>query len=290
MRQVLFEIPGVHVKIFGYGLMLFFAFLGSMNLAAWRAKREKLDPEVIFDLALWVFVGGLVGARLFYVWQYWGTRVKTFAEIFMIWQGGIVLYGSILGGTLAFFLYWRRRRFPLLPTLDTIAPALALGIALGRFGCFLNGCCYGDRCELPWAVQFPANSLPWVDQVKHGLIPQAAQWSLPVHPTQLYSTIDGLILTVLLSAFYPLRKRDGEVMALLMVTYPFTRFLIEGLRNDEGAFFAGMTISQNISVLVLLGGIAFWAWLWKRPQKRYADQVEEPARLGKSPFLASSEM
>jgi phosphatidylglycerol:prolipoprotein diacylglycerol transferase len=274
MRQVLFEIPGLHVKIFGYGLMLFFAFLASMNLAAWRARREKLDPEVIFDLALWVFLGGLIGARLFYVWQYWGTRVRTFAEIFKIWEGGIVLYGSILGGALAFFLYWRRRRFPLLPTLDTIAPALALGIALGRFGCFLNGCCYGDRCDLPWAVPFPAPSAPWFDQVKHGLIPQGAPWSLPVHPTQLYSTIDGLILALLLSAYYSLRKRDGEVMALLMVTYPFTRFLIEGLRNDEGAFFAGMTISQNISVLVLLGGIAFWAWLWNQPVGRYADRVE----------------
>jgi len=286
MRKVLFEIPGLHMPIYGYGLMLFFAFLGSMNLAAWRAKREKLDPEVIFDLALWVFVGGLVGARMFYVWQYWGTKITSVAEIFQIWKGGIVLYGSIIGGTLAFLFYWRRRRFPLRPTIDAIAPALALGIALGRVGCFLNGCCYGDRCDLPWAVQFPSLSDPWVDQVRHGLIPQAAAWSLPVHPTQLYSTIDGLILVLLLSAYYPLRKRDGEVMALLMVTYPFTRFFIEGLRNDEGVFFAHMTISQNISALVLLGGIAFWAWLWNQPKVRYADTVDEPVPAGASTSLA----
>ena len=109
MRQILFEVGGV--KVFGYGLMLFFAFLGSMNLAAWRARREKLDPEVVYDLALWVFIGGLVGARGFYVAQYWGVRVHSFWEVFEIWKGGIVLYGSILGGTLAFLTYRLFRPF-----------------------------------------------------------------------------------------------------------------------------------------------------------------------------------
>src|SRR4051794_40356560 len=142
MRQVFFTIPILGgIKVFGYGTMLFLAFVGSMNLAAWRAKREKLDPEVIYDLAIWVFVGGLVGARLFCVIQYWGIRIKTFWDIFKVWEGGIVLYGSIMGGAAAFFLYWWLRRFPLRPTLDAIAPAVALGIALGRLGCFLNGCC-----------------------------------------------------------------------------------------------------------------------------------------------------
>src|SRR3954464_13486076 len=93
------------LKVFGYGTMLFLAFLGSMNLAAWRARREKLDPELISDLALWVFIGGLVGARLFYVIQYWGDRIHNVGEVFKVWEGGIVLYGSILGGTATFFFY-----------------------------------------------------------------------------------------------------------------------------------------------------------------------------------------
>ena len=86
-----------------------------------------------------------------------------------------------------------------------------------------------------------------------------------LHPTQLYSTIDGLILLLLLSAYYPLRRRDGEVMGLLMITYPITRFLIEHLRNDEGVFFAGLTISQNISLALLAGGLLFWFRLWRSP-------------------------
>ncbi len=287
MRQVLFTIPILGgVKIFGYGLMLFFAFLGSMNLAAWRARREKLDPEVIYDLALWVFVGGLLGARLFYVFQYWGVRIHSVWDVFKVWEGGIVLYGSIMGGAAAFFLYRTLRPFPLRPMLDVIAPSLALGIALGRLGCFLNGCCYGDVCDLPWAVAFPKHSPPWESQHAAGLIETGALWSLPLHPTQLYSTIDGLILLLLLTAYYPLRRRDGEVMGLLMITYPITRFLIEHLRNDEGVFYAGLTVSQNISLALLAGGLLFWFRLWRSPPVRFADapthQVPADALAGAS--------
>jgi len=285
MRQILFEIPGVGVKIFGYGLMLFFAFIGSMNMAAWRARREKLDPETIYDMALYVFIGGLIGARGFYVVQYWGDKVKTVAEIFEIWNGGIVLYGSILGGTAGFLFYRWRRWFPILPMLDAIAPALALGIAIGRLGCFLNGCCYGDVCHLPWAVQFPRNSPPWASEVAHNQIAPDLDFSLPLHPTQIYSTIDGLIICLLLSAYYPLRKRDGQVMGLFLLAYPVTRFLIERLRNDEGIFFAGMTISQVISFGIFAFGLGFWGFLATRPVGLYAEtkrviETAEPVATG----------
>src|SRR5262249_30867757 len=138
----------------------------------------------------------------------------------------------------------------------------------GRIGCFLNGCCYGDTCQLRWAVAFPAHSPAWDHQVRTGMLSALAERSLPVHPTQLYSAVDGLILLLLLSAYYPLRRRDGEVMGLLMVTYPISRFVIEYLRNDEGVFFAGLTISQNISVLLLLGAAIYWAWLRTLPERR----------------------
>jgi phosphatidylglycerol:prolipoprotein diacylglycerol transferase len=294
VRQVLFHLPVIGLPIFGYGFMLFLAFLGSMNLAAWRARREKLDPELVYDLALWMFVGGLLGARTFYVWQYWGVRIHGVLDVFRIWEGGIVFYGSIMGGAVAFFTYWWLRPFPLRPTLDVVAPAIALGVALGRLGCFLNGCCYGDRCDLPWAVQFPPASPAWWDQathhllpgvgtatldaIKRGSIPTGTPWSLPVHPTQIYSAIDGLIILLLLSAYYPLRRRDGEVMALLMMAYPITRFLIEYLRSDEGIFFAGMTISQNVSIATFLGGLLFWTWLRRRPERLFAEVEAEHER------------
>jgi phosphatidylglycerol:prolipoprotein diacylglycerol transferase len=275
MKQVLFEIPGTGVKVFGYGLMLFFAFIGSMYIAAGRARREKIDPELVYDMALYVFVGGLIGARGFYVLQYWGDRVHSFWEIFEIWKGGIVLYGSILGGTMGFLLYRWQRPFPLLPTLDVIAPSLAFGIAVGRIGCFLNGCCYGDACSLPWAVRFPRQSPPWISELARSQISPTSDYSLWLHPTQLYSTIDGLVLFMLLTAFYPLRKRDGQVMGLLLLTYPVTRFLIEQLRNDEGIFAVGMTISQLISVGLFAFGVAYWIFVSRRPAKLHADREAE---------------
>jgi phosphatidylglycerol---prolipoprotein diacylglyceryl transferase len=273
MRQVLFEIPGLGVKIFGYGLLLFFAFVGSMNIAARRARREKIDPEIVYDMALYVFLGGLIGARMFYVVQYWQIRVFSFWEIFEIWKGGIVFYGSILGGTIAFLLYRLVRPFPILPMIDVIAPAVAFGIAIGRVGCFLNGCCYGDPCNLPWAVSFPKHSPPWESEVTRNLISPSAEHTLPLHPTQLYSAIDGLIIMMLLLAYFPIRRRDGEVMGLLMLTYPITRFLIEHLRNDEGIFAAGMTISQLISIGIFAFGVVYWVVISRRPVGRYADTV-----------------
>lgn len=291
MRQVLFEIPGIHLRIFGYGAFLVLALFAAVGLAAWRARRVRLDPESFYDLALWLILGGLIGARGFFVVQYWGTKVHSLSDVFRIWEGGIVLYGSMLGGLAAFFLFRLRHPLPLRPAVDVIAPALALGIAIGRLGCFMNGCCYGDTCDHPWAVAFPGprvgvpgnpnlelpGSGPWFDQVRNGRIPRAAAWSLPTHPTQLYSALDGLVLCLLLSAYYPLRRRDGEVMGLFLLTYPITRFLIEWLRNDEGAQLGGMTVSQLISVGLFLGGVVYGLALTRLPATRYADEGPAPA-------------
>jgi phosphatidylglycerol:prolipoprotein diacylglycerol transferase len=107
--------------------------------------------------------------------------------------------------------------------------------------------------------------------VKSGLIPANALYSLPVHPTQIYSAIDALVIFLLLTAYYPLRRRDGEVIGLLMLVYPISRFAIEYLRNDEGVFYGGMTISQTISVILLLLACVYWAWLSSLPKGLHRD-------------------
>ena len=269
MQPILFELPG-GFKIFGYGLMLFFAYIASINMTAWRARKGHLNPQFAFDLSTWLFIGGLVGARAFFVIQY-RDRFDNFLDIFKIWQGGIVFYGSLIGGTLALLLFWYVKRFPFLPMADAIAPALCIGLAIGRFGCFLNGCCYGDRCDLPWGVSFPNVSAPFKDQVTKGLIPPTATHSLPLHPTQLYSTIDGLVLMCVVLAFWPHRKADGHAMALYFMLYAITRFMVEQLRNDESAQIYGMTISQIISIGVFTFGVFLWFLSLKFGRPRYAD-------------------
>ncbi len=225
MKQVLFRIPGLGVSVHGFGLMVAVAVAAGLALAVRRSRREGLDPDVVWDLTPWLLVGGLVGARLYFVAEYWGEKVNSIGQVFRVWEGGLVFYGCVVGGAVGFLLFRAWRSFPILATLDALAPSVALGIAIGRVGCFLNGCCYGAPCPLPWlGVQFPKNSPPWLAEHAQGLISPDAVWSLPLHPTQLYSAIDGLILWALLSAFYPLRRRDGAVMGLLMIAYPLLRF------------------------------------------------------------------
>lgn len=284
MRPVLFELPYVGIKVLGFGAMMVLALVASLGLAAWRARREKLNPDVFYDLGFWMIIGGVVGARLFFVLQH-ADAYKHLIDVVKFWEGGIVFYGSIIGGAIGFLIYRAFRPFPFRPAIDVVAPSLAIGVAFGRLGCFLNGCCFGDTCSLPWGVQFPFGSTPWLHHVELGLIAPAASHSLPVHPTQLYSVIDGLVLLVLLSAYYPLRKRDGEVMAVLMLTYPLTRFLIERLRDDESALAFGFTISQNISILIFLGGLVFCYYLSRLPVGRHADLASGPTES--SPPLAS---
>lgn len=289
MHKVLFVIPGLDHKIYGFGAMLLLGCFGALYLTAWRARREKIDPGTVFELAIWLMGGGFVGARVLYIAQHRESIVHIW-DIFKIWQGGIVFYGCIIGGLIGSILYWYRHPFPFRAMADAVAPSLALGAALGRLGCWFNGCCFGGRCDLPWAVRFPSGSFPWIHQVYLGLIPPSELHSLPVHPTQLYSVFDGLLLLALLTAYFPLRRRDGEVMALLMVTYPVTRFLIEGLRDDEPPIFAGMTLSQNISVAILACGLVAWYRLSRLPVGRYADQAEITPNLkaSKSPSIVTS--
>lgn len=272
MKQVLFRIPGLGIPVYGFGFMVVVAFSVGMMLAARRSRRENLDPSLIFDLAPWLMLGGLVGARLFYIAEYWGETIQSVGEAFRVWEGGIVFYGCALGGLVAVLLYRGFRRFPVLATLDALAPSVALGAALGRVGCFLNGCCYGNPCPFPrLAVRFPPNTPAWHAERAQGLIPRDAPSTLGLHPTQLYSALDALILFALLSAYYPLRRRDGEVFGALLLTYPITRFLVDWLRDDESALVSGLTVSQAVSVGLLGVALIFWSHLSRRPAVRLAD-------------------
>ncbi|GIW88570.1 MAG: hypothetical protein KatS3mg108_2894 [Isosphaeraceae bacterium] len=281
MHPVLFQVPNTPLRIHSFGVMLCLAFAAAISMAVWRARRQQLDPEAILDLALWAVLGGLVGARAFYVVEYWGKgSIRSWPDVFKIWEGGIVFYGGLFGGALACLAYAVYRRLPILRLGDVIAPSLALGLAIGRIGCFLNGCCYGDTCSLPWAVRFPAGSAVWWNQALESvenpgqpLIPGLTETQLeaarsgafaglprsaPVHPTQLYSAIDGLILCLVLNAFFPVRGRDGRVLALFLLLYPISRSLIEYLRNDEPAVWLGLTISQVVSLGIFLSGCLLW--------------------------------
>ncbi|MGI9455886.1 MAG: prolipoprotein diacylglyceryl transferase family protein [Aeoliella sp.] len=352
----------------GYGTMLIVAAVSGLALAMRRARQAGLHPDIMISLAFWMFVCGIAGGRLFYVIEYWEAIYaklplhRAVIEAFKYANGGLVVYGALAGAALAFGVFMRRHRLPLLAMADLVAPSLVVGLAFGRIGCLLNGCCFGGVCDLPWAISFPKEhqtrySPPYEAQLAHGeffglrlaenegrlvvssvdshsfaaaegltvgdevtqlggeqvahlrdvapLVERALvearplpvqtaagltitlpaqelpERSLPVHPTQLYSAINAGLLALFLWSYYPARRRDGEVFALLITFYAIARFLLEMIRIDESSFLGtGLSISQNISLVLLAVVAGLWIYLFRRPRERVFDPpmvVPQPA-------------
>jgi phosphatidylglycerol:prolipoprotein diacylglycerol transferase len=270
------------LPIFGYGFMLFIAVASGGWLAARRAAREHLgidetsSKEKIWDLAFCLFLSGIAGARLFYLVEYRDqvfknvTSVREFVfAVVNLSNGGIVLYGGLIAAAVAFFVFCAVNRIRPLALLDIITPSIFLGIGFGRIGCFLNGCCYGKESTLPWAVQFPRESATFVALVEKKLLDEHALCTPALHPTQIYSAIDGFVLAALTAWYFSHRRRNGEVFAIGLTIYPITRFLIEFIRNDEpGLLWPRLTISQWISAGMFLIAIGYMVWLSRRPAVR----------------------
>ncbi len=271
------------LPIRGYGLMVLCGVISGILLAMHRAQQVGLSPDTILSLAFGFLLCGIIGARLFYVIEYWDTRFQsddwreTVLNVLKFTEGGLVVYGAFIGAMIALLVFVWRRGLPLLAMADLLAPSLLIGLAFGRIGCFLNGCCYGGECDLPWAVTFPHDSLPYIEQYETGRFGELATLdpatlpprSLPVHPTQLYSAIDAGLLCWLLWSYYPFRRRDGEVAALMLTLHPISRFLLEEIRVDESAVFGtGLSISQNISIVFFVLTLIGWILLLRQPPHR----------------------
>jgi len=158
----------------GYGVMLMLGVVSAISIALSRCKKTGLSQDDFFSLATWVIVFGLLGARLFYVIQKWSelegaTVMQKIYTSLKFTEGGLVVYGSVIGGLIAVLLWTRKRKMALLPTADAVTPAFFIGLAFGRIGCLLNGCCYGGTCEpgLP-SITFPSGSPVYMDQLVSG--------------------------------------------------------------------------------------------------------------------------
>lgn len=173
MRQVLFHIPvpgtDVRIPVFGYGFFVFLGFVIACWLAARRARARGLPPERIVDLGIAMLLFGVLGGRLFWLVMF-RDQVRSLYDVIALWEGGLVLYGGVIGGVLAFFVFSRLFQLPRLQLVDILAPAVILGVGIGRIGCLMNGCCWGDPTLLPWGVQFPIGSPPYNQHLEEGLI------------------------------------------------------------------------------------------------------------------------
>jgi len=244
MHPILFRVGPLDIHT--YGVLVAAGFLLGLSLASRRARAQGLEPHAVSDLGIWIIIAGMGGAKLFHVLFCWEEVVGAWRqEGLRSLREGFVFYGGFLGAVLATILFARKRRLPLWKLADLLAPCLALGHALGRVGCFFNGCCYGSACRWPWAVSFPGNHLT------HGK---------PVHPTQLYEAIGNLLLFAVLSAFSRRKRFDGQVWWWYVLVYGAMRFAIEFVRGDYTTYYFGIfTIAHLIAgVMMLVAAVALW--------------------------------
>ena len=235
--------------IYWYGVMMALAFLAGIGHWHWLGRRTGRDVSVAGDLAFWLMVGGILGARLAYVISNFDYYRAAPQEIIRIDQGGLIFYGGFLGGLLTFFAFARWRRFHPLDLADFTVTALPLGHALGRVGCFLNGCCGGSVTPHPSFLTC----------------------GLTHYPVQLYETFFNLGVYALLTWFYLRRRgtRTGSVVALYLMTYPIGRFLLEYIRGDARMRLGSFDMAQVISLILIMTGLILW---WRVRQQTTPDK------------------
>jgi len=236
-----------------YGVLVACGFLAGIWLTAWRARREGIATERVFDLSLYLLLFGMLGGKLFYLAAYWKDFLHNFQrDGWAALRSGFVFYGGFIVAVTVTIGYARRHGIPHWRMADLFTPGLTVGHAFGRLGCFMEGCCYGEHTALPWAVHFSA------DHPTHGEA---------VHPTQLYEVIGNLIFFAVLTWFYPRRKFDGQVFWLYAVLYALMRFSIEFIRGDNPRHWPGHLTNSQVTALLWLAAAALFLWRLSRKQR-----------------------
>jgi len=225
MHPILWTMGPVQVR--SYGLLLAVSFVLGIALALYSARQARLDTYLVSNVCLLSLFASIIGSRLLYVWEnramYEGSAFRTLT----IWEGGLSMLGGVVLAIAVTAVYVTAKGVSFRLVGDVLAPSVALGLFLTRIGCFLNGCCFGTVCDLPWAVTFPRGTHAG-DQFP----------GLHVHPTQLYSSAFGLALFGVLLTVEKCRKGPGYLSGWFLVLYGVGRFLVEFVRFGDPSLVA----------------------------------------------------
>lgn len=257
MNQIAFMIGSK--AIHWYGVCIALGFLLATTLMLWQRDYARMTKDQIFDVGMLAVFTGILGARVFYVIQFWDKHFagRPFWKVFRVDEGGIVFYGGFITAFTAICIYSRLKKISTLRLLDIMAPAIALAHAFGRIGCFMQGCCHGKPAPegFPMAAVFPRGSDPAVryPDLLNGL------HSVPLYPVQIYECVLNLILCGAMLFILKRNQKPGRVTALYLIGYAVIRFTLEFFRGDHTDSFLGMTPSQNIALFLMLPlGVALY--------------------------------
>lgn len=244
MRETLFTIGSF--KVHSYGTLIAIGFIVAMLVAEYRAKKNGLKEEAVVDIAIIAGVCGFLGAKILYVIVSFDEFLKQ--PLAVLGSSGFVVYGGIIGGVAAAYIYCRIKKLNFLDYFDLVMPEIAIAQGFGRIGCFLAGCCYGRETDSWFSVMFPDDC-------------NFAPGSVPLIPTQLLSSAgDFLIAVILIIVAVKLKNKlqSGNIGELYMVLYGIGRFVIEFFRNDYRGAVGFMSTSQFISIFIIAFAVVLY--------------------------------
>jgi phosphatidylglycerol:prolipoprotein diacylglycerol transferase len=259
----------------------------AMHYRANRKREKPVSPfifGVFLKLLVLSFITAIILARLVYLLL---NRADYNWNILYVWHGGLVFYGGVILSVFTIIFYLKRNRISVLKVGDLLMPGILFGLAFGRIGCFLNGCCYGRVVQdMLWSVCFPVitnargeitGSPAFIDHVHQGLIPDSALMSLPIHPAQLYESLLSILFFIFLSMMWagkkrfddkgnPIEPKHGFIIAYAGMLYGIERLIVEFFRGDNKSFITDLSYSQWVSIGLFVVGAILYAWLKRRPK------------------------
>ncbi len=229
--------------IYSYGMMVAIAFLAGLHIARIEARRKGLDINIVYDFVFYLIIGSLIGARLYYL-AFFNPSIfiKDPVSVLKLWEGGLAIHGALLGGTLSAILFSRIRRTSFWGLADLTAPSMILGQAIGRIGCFLNGCCFGVPTTSFFGIRFPKGSLP-----------DLAYGGLPVYPTQIYEFLLDLSAFFILWSIRRRIRFNGGLFLVYLMMYSCIRIWVSSLRGDSLYIWGtGIKVAQAVSAAIFI--------------------------------------
>ena len=245
------------LTIHTYGLFVAIGFFVGLVVTVRIGRSEGIAPQQIIDMGFVMILSALIGSRLLYILMNASYYRHEPLGIFKIWQGGLVFSGGIIGVILVMVWYGKRYDLSLWKAGDLWAPAAAVGQGIGRIGCFMAGCCYGRPTDLEWGVVFTH---------PHSLAPL----NVPLHPTQIYSSMGGLIIFFVLLLIHSKKRFDGQVFLWFLILHSGARLVLEHFRGDDRGIFltSNLSITQFVTTLILIASVVTLITLKSKARKQ----------------------
>ncbi len=253
INRVAFQIG--NIPVYWYGILIALGVALALTYVLTRARKNGVHPDRLIDVVMGSFVGGILGARIYYVVFEWDYYKENLSEIYKIWHGGLGIYGGLIGALVVAFFMCKWRKVKFFPVLDLAAMGFLIGQAIGRWGNFVNIEAFGSNTTLPWGMTSNKIML-YLAQNADKLASQGMRvvTNDPVHPTFLYESLWCIVGFVLLHLYFKRRRFDGEVFLLYTAWYGLGRFFIEGLRTDS-LVIGSVRVSQVLAAVLMFAAI-----------------------------------